>query len=72
MTIKNKFKLQDTVYITSDPSQREGQVTAIIVVPGAIKYQVQRDENVDTFYDFQLTSEPKPTTNNIGFVVDES
>lgn len=70
MTIKNKFKLEDLVYIKTDREQIEGQVTAIIVVPGTIKYQVQRCNDIDTFYDFQLSSEKSSKTNNIGFTHD--
>lgn len=40
MKIANIYNLGDRVYMITDPEQNQGMVTAIIVQPGIIVYQV--------------------------------
>lgn len=61
MVIDNKFAIGDTVYVVTDSQQDECIVTAIIVHPEQITYQISKNGHVMGVYDFEITKEKNIT-----------
>lgn len=55
MTIKNRFDLQQEVYLITDPEQCKGFVVGIFVTPGAITYTIASNGIEYECYDFELS-----------------
>ncbi len=63
MTIKNKFDLEDEVYLKTDPEQLMRMVTGIYVKPGnVIVYELSHIGSTSDHYDFEITKEVNELT----------
>lgn len=57
MQIDNKFNLEQTVYLKTDPEQLPHIVTAIRIEKGMITYEVSFMASHATYNDYELSSE---------------
>jgi hypothetical protein len=57
MIIENKFELQQTVYLKTDPDQKARVVTRIIVNPSGLSYELYCGTGGSWHYDFEISTE---------------
>lgn len=57
MTIQNKYKIGQKVYLITDEEQKERIVTAIVVRPGVLVYEIGCVEECSSHYEFEVTDE---------------
>jgi len=57
MNINTEFNIQDFVYMTTDSSQKLGQVTGLFYDGYCIKYEVTVDDLRYMCYDYQITTD---------------
>lgn len=57
MTIKTKYNIGDKLFVKHDPEQKEYEVVAIRVLPGAVIYELNLLEIMLDMYDFQVSDE---------------
>jgi hypothetical protein len=57
MVLDNKFELQQTVYLKTDPDQRGRIVTQINVRVGGLLCELQCGASGSWHYDFEITEE---------------
>ena len=58
MKIDNKFEIGQTVYLKHDKDQLPRMVTAIIVRPGALTFELSGRTAVSNHYDFEVSDQP--------------
>lgn len=57
MVIENKYEIGQTAYVITDNEQRMCIVTAILVRPGSIVYELSGIAGGRWFYDFEISGE---------------
>jgi hypothetical protein len=58
MTIKNKYELEEQVYLRTDPDQSVRLVTGIFVKPGnVLLYELSCGDETSDHYDFEISKE---------------
>lgn len=55
MVIENKYKLGQTVYLKTDIEQLPRIVTAIVVNPGDLCYELTQGRDYSKHYDFEIS-----------------
>lgn len=58
MTIKNKFNIEDEVYLKTDADQSKRIVTGITIKPGLLLvYELSCGEETTSHYEFEISDE---------------
>lgn len=57
MTIENKFKLKQVVYLKTDQDQKPRIVTSITIKPNDLLYEVSCGSDASDHFDFEMSAE---------------
>ncbi len=57
MTFKTQYNFGDIVYIVTDPSQYEWQVTGVTLLPGGHQLEISQNGATIAVYEFEISKE---------------